>query len=511
MMLQLSYKFRIPFSLVASALLTSLALGLVISFETYRNVVQDRIGEGTRLTHALTPILIQTLKHDDIWLAYSLLHGPAISQDTPTDFGGTIMVVIDENARVFASNRPREYNTGATIEQHAGLSQELVEQIRSPPTLQPLHIKQEDKLVLASGLFSEDAYRGALLIIYPVQSIWARFYEIISDGLWVILLVLVPLTLLGLYWGRHMMAPLIQLSQCMQELRTGNVDELECRTYEGQDEIGELGRQFQQMLKDLKEKRLLEQQMIVQERLAAIGRLAASVAHEINNPVGGMLMALDTWRHRPADERNPEKLLALIERGLDQIKETVSALLVESRIETRRLEPHDIEDIHTLLTAQVLPSQAHLHWSSQLRQEIDIPASAVRQILMNLVTNAIQAIGPGESVFVNVGISDHELHIDVSDTGKAIPAEKQAHLFEPFQSYQEGGTGLGLWVTYQIVKLLHGTISVESEECMTRFSVKLPLTGPTEDIERENSDESVLSHRADRGVPHHGRVDGRAT
>ena len=498
-MRHLSYKFRIPLSLVVSALLTSLVLGLAISFETYRNIVQDRITEGSRLSHALAPVLTQALKHDDVWLAYSLLRGPALSETRQGSVAANIMILINENTTVFASNRPWEYHTGSPIKDHTPLYQDLIVQTSNHLDSTPMLIELEDQLIMASGLFSEDAYRGALIIVFPVQTFWTRFFEIVNNGLWVIGLVLIPLILLGWYWGRHMVAPLTHLSNCMIKMRTGNVDNLECRVYQGADEIGELGKQFQQMLSGLKEKHLLEQQVIAQERLAAIGRLTASVAHEINNPVGGMLVALDTWWHRSEESRDIEKLLALIERGLDQIKGTVSALLVESRVEKRQLEPHDIEDVRTLLAAQSLPPGANLFWESRVQKKINLPASAIRQILMNLVANALQAIGPDEEVIVTIELEDSNLKISVSDNGKPIPPEIQSHLFEPFLSYREGGTGLGLWITYQLVEQLHGAIEVVSESGLTRFSVKLPVDDVTENIVPINREEKKLSYCVDRG------------
>ena len=475
-MARLSYKYRIPLSLVISALLTSWALGLAISVETYRNVVHDRITEGTRLIHALSPVLTQALKHDDIWLAYSLLRGPEPHHGRLDEHNGNTLIVIDADGTIFASSAPRHFHTGDPIGAYADLYRDLFSRSRKTTGATPLRARIDDQLVLASGLYSEGAFRGALLVIYPIRTFWNRFREIIFSGAWVMLLVLIPVVILGWYWGRRMVTPLLQLSRCMAQMRTGRVEQLQCPIHQGDDEIGELGAQFQRMLAGLKEKQLLEQQMLAQERLAAIGRLTASVAHEINNPVGGMLMALDNWRRKPEDERDTDKLLGLIERGLNQIRETVSALLVESRIENRLLEPDDIEDIRTLLSSQTLPPGARLQWSSTLDRRIELPASAVRQIILNLASNAMQAITTGQHVAISIALEGDRLLLAVSDDGEPIPPERRAHLFEPFQSSRKGGTGLGLWITYQIVTQLGGAIEVESRPGLTRFSVTLQVS-----------------------------------
>ncbi len=492
----LSYRYRIPFSLVASALLTALALGLAISFETYRNIVQDRIAEGERLAHALRPVLMQALKHDDVWLAYSLLRGPG---RRPPDASDAItMVMTDEHGVVFASSHPRRFHTGEGLAAVDPALARLVAGARGQAGSRAQHALLGDRLALVRGLATEGSYRGALLIVYPVKTFWLRFREIVQEGLWVILLVLVPLILIGWYWGHYMVTPLVQLRDCMVRMRSGDLARLNCRIYQGRDEIGELGRQFQLMLQGLREKQALERQVVSQERLAAIGRLAASVAHEVNNPVGGMLLALDTWKRNRVLDADQERLLSLLERGLRQIHETVSALLVESRVENRPLTPDDIEDVHTLLQARPLPEGAELHWDSRLSDELRLPASAVRQILMNLASNAIEAIGPGQRVEVHIRMRGDTLHIEVGDDGPPIPAERMAHLFEPFHAHRPGGTGLGLWITYQIVEQLGGRIEVHSDPEWTRFSVTLPVGGSAATTDADGDEDRIL-HRADRG------------
>jgi signal transduction histidine kinase len=243
----------------------------------------------------------------------------------------------------------------------------------------------------------------------------------------------------------------------------------------GDDEIGQLGKQFQLLLNDLKGKRALEDQIMTQERLAAIGRVSAGVAHEINNPLGGLLATIDTYRHKPAEQRNVDRTLNLIERGLNQIHETVSALLVESRLETRALTERDFEDVETLLRADSAADYKTINWHSQVTRSLPLPATAVRQILLNLTLNAVQSTPRAGTVDVKIAATEGYLRLQVSNEGATIEPELLPHLFEPFYSDRIGGTGLGLWVTYQAVTQLGGEISVDSRDDHTRFDVTLPL------------------------------------
>lgn len=471
----LSYRIRIPISIMLSSLLTALALGLVISFETYRNIVQDKVSEGTRLTHALSPVLTQTLKHDDIWLAYNLLRGPEEDAFKQNQDSQTVMVLIDQDRRIFASNLPKKYRTGDQISDLHSPMKDLVDKLTDEKTTNFSQFKMDDRLVLASKLYSENAYRGTLLIFLPTETFWKRFFEILRSSFWVFLITLIPLTLIGWYWGKNMVAPLVALRNCMIKMREDdNMEKLACDLYDGPDEFGELSKQFKIMLGGLQEKKILEKKMVAQERLAAIGQLTASVAHEVNNPVGGMLVALDTWKQHPKKGQDINKLLNLMGRGLNQIKETVSALLVESRSDLRKLTPSDIEDIHTLTETYSLPKSAQMVWSSEIKEPINLPATAIRQILMNLVVNAIQAIKAGDEVKVNISLQKQSIYIDVSNTGKVISEDVIPHLFEPFSTDRKKGTGLGLWITYQLVNQLDGQIEVTSESSLTHFSVAIP-------------------------------------
>jgi signal transduction histidine kinase len=231
------------------------------------------------------------------------------------------------------------------------------------------------------------------------------------------------------------------------------------------------------MVGTLQTKSALEQQMIQSERMAALGHLAAGVAHEINNPLGGMLMAIDTLKcHSDTDPRTL-KTITLIERGLAQIKETVGALLVEARVKSRNLTPQDLDDVQTLVAPQVRRKALRITWRNGIDREVAIPASLLRQILINLLLNAIEAARQEGDVGIDIDVVDNQLRLSVSNDGRVLAAEQMKRLFEPFSSLSENGHGLGLWVTYQIVHQLGGRISARSDDGYMRFAVTIPVGG----------------------------------
>ena len=211
--------------------------------------------------------------------------------------------------------------------------------------------------------------------------------------------------------------------------------------------------------------------MLASERLAAIGRLTAGVAHEINNPLGGMLNALSTFKRYSKSDDVSKYTVPLLERGLKQIRDTVSALLVEANPRSHKLNPEDIEDVHTLLLPTLSHKNINFTWENQIKHKVDIPSTPVRQILMNLALNAINAAYKGKEVMCEIKLEDSILKIVVENEGEEIPQSKMLQLFEPFVG-DEKGNGLGLWVTYQLVLQLDGMIEVKSSEGKTRFEVE---------------------------------------
>jgi len=162
-----------------------------------------------------------------------------------------------------------------------------------------------------------------------------------------------------------------------------------------------------------------------------------------------------------------------LDRGLQQIQHAVSALLVEARLDGRPLTPADLEDVRTLAQPKSVGSGATLAWENGLAGPVPLPANLVRQLLLNLMLNAQQAVDPGGRVAVQIARARGGLQILVENSGEPIPPERLARLFEPYPSRYPDRQGLGLWVCWQIVTQLGGTI--EAQERGTRLCVHLPI------------------------------------
>ena len=166
------------------------------------------------------------------------------------------------------------------------------------------------------------------------------------------------------------------------------------------------------------------------------------------------------------------RTLDLLDRGLSQLRNTVPALLVNARLEDRMLTVQDLDDVRTLVEPEARKKGIRLAWKCPLEEPSGVPSSQIRQVLINLVLNALRATPEDERVEIGCSCDSDSLLLTVSDTGPGIPAQQREHLFEPFLD-QATGTGLGLWVSFQIVTGLGGTIEALGLRPGTRIEVRL--------------------------------------
>lgn len=235
--------------------------------------------------------------------------------------------------------------------------------------------------------------------------------------------------------------------------------------------------------RDITERKQLEKQVHNSERLASIGKLAAGVAHEINNPLGGMLNCLYNLRKGSLTSARAQEYMHFMEDGLRRVQRIVRQLLDFSQQREPELVStnlHAVLDRVLILTDHVLQAK-----QAELYKDYDdsLPPSMmdgvmIEQVIMNLVLNAIHAIQPGGRITLRTRRMDDVCEIEVEDDGCGIPAEVRPHIFDPFFTTKSTGegTGLGLSVSLGIVQRHGGEMLVESEEGKgTRFIIRLPL------------------------------------
>ncbi len=219
------------------------------------------------------------------------------------------------------------------------------------------------------------------------------------------------------------------------------------------------------------------------EHLAQIGQLAASLAHEIKNPLAGISGAIQVIRDElpPDDRRQPviREILAQINR----VDATVKDLLVYARPRPPVLRPCDLRTVVYRVLQSIREAEVMRSVPVEVRCDEPLPpvpadARQLEQLVMNLLFNAAAACRDGGSITVSIAAGERGVRLEISDTGHGMDAEVAARAFEPFFTTKARGTGLGLSICSKIVEAHGGTIALQSRPgAGTQVTVVLPQTG----------------------------------
>lgn len=262
--------------------------------------------------------------------------------------------------------------------------------------------------------------------------------------------------------------------------------------YEGDKEVATIGF-FHDLREELKIKKELEKtqvQLLQAEKMASLGKLAAGVAHQLNNPLGGITLFTKLVIEEHDLPESAQKDLQRILKDAERCRDTVKELLEFTRQTKHMMRPHDVNRALTrtlfLLENQTLFQNIAIE--KDLAEGLPMLTADIQQInhlFMNIILNAAQAMEGKGSLFLKTHLlpGGEFIGIEISDTGPGIPEEVLAHIFEPFFTTKEEGkgTGLGLSLVYGIVENHGGRISAKSRIGKgTRFIIELPVSGPTE-------------------------------
>jgi two-component system NtrC family sensor kinase len=248
------------------------------------------------------------------------------------------------------------------------------------------------------------------------------------------------------------------------------------------------------VVRDLTEQRMLRAQLIQAERMVSIGTLAAGVAHEINNPLAVILQKTG-WMQDLLDEEEFRKSenyqefrasVAKIEEHVERARKVVHNMLGYARRMEPRLEDVDVNQTINQ-TIDILENFARANTidiQTDLMDSVPIIAgdqAQLQQVILNLISNAIDAIGKDGTVSVKSRSDDSKIRVIITDTGPGIPENMQKKIFDPFFTTKSSGkgTGLGLWISYNIIEKLGGSLSLRSQAGQgAEFTITLPIVRP---------------------------------
>ena len=236
------------------------------------------------------------------------------------------------------------------------------------------------------------------------------------------------------------------------------------------------------IFQDLTELRDMEDKLKVSEKLSAIGRMAASIAHEVRNPLASMSGSIQILKNDLDVHGEDLHLMDIVLKETERLNDLVGNFLDYARPPTPRFEDVDLKDIvvDTLNLLGPVATANEITFETELPEEpviLSLDVAQMRQIIMNLVKNAADAVSTGGRVVVSVArdTSRDGSVLAVTDDGPGIPDEVLPEIFEPFMTTKDHGTGLGLAIVYQLVQIHKGTVDVSTEmKKGTTVSIHLP-------------------------------------
>jgi two-component system, NtrC family, sensor kinase len=325
--------------------------------------------------------------------------------------------------------------------------------------------------------------RGALSISIPIG--WAdTFIKTNNQTIFLLglLSVLAAATVMMMLFNRLVARPILQLARAMIVFPEQSVETLDLPVTT--DEIGSLSTNFTALCQRLS----ASQQALASagekgfraEKLAALGQLTAGIAHEINNPLAGMLNCVKSMQQEPENLDLQKRYLPLLHKGLKRIELTMRQLLNYGRVEPLQIHQVDIDmvilDCLELLGYRLRNIVVNL--DLRFNNLCCIDSEAIKQIVMNIALNATQAMPEGGHLNIASREENGSVMLTIEDSGIGIAGEILDRIFDPFFTTKEvgEGTGLGLAVTLAMVQRLNGQIDVQSEQGTgSTFIVTLPI------------------------------------
>lgn len=332
--------------------------------------------------------------------------------------------------------------------------------------------------------------------LFQIPIVWWAFRDGLTVEAWrryltfSVITALVPNLLLVLLIVRTFSRPLQRITLAAVQVTNGaygtTVEE------DSNDEIGLLAESFNQMsLKmaaDIEQLQKLNEQLVRTEKLAAVGTLAAGVAHEVNNPLASISSLVQMLQTQPDLDANTQETLRLVQSQVTRITQVTRDMLNFARVRpAARIEV----DVNSILAASLRLANfdrnfQKLHLTTKLSEntpKILLDSDQIQQVFLNLLLNARDAMPEGGEIQIETKFVKDEVVVEIADTGAGISPENLSQIFDPFFTTKPAGkgTGLGLAVCYGIITAHGGRIEVISNnEKGTKFIVGLPVNSEPE-------------------------------
>jgi signal transduction histidine kinase len=454
-----------------------LAAGLLVAISaTISQFVLNRLATDQEVNlHSLTDAyldgisaaVVQPVLRGDVWETFDALDRARVHYA-----GVAARYVIAETAdgRVLAASEPTRFPVGVALPDAVA---------RHFPTPDGILLDAADgRAWLSRTLDIEGHSIGRVLAEIDI----AALLSVRRHVFWTLLMVNGGITLafsaIAYLALKGMLRPLGTLTSYVERVREGRAEPIpEDDRYKLSAEFRRLFDRFNAMARALNEREELAAHLAAQEKLAVLGKLASGMAHEVNNPLGGMFNALDTLQRHGADPDVRESTVNLLRRAFGHIRNVVRSTLVTYRPEASALAlvSSDLDDLRVLVEPEIARKALFLDWRNALDGPIPVAAGSVRQASLNLLLNACAATPSGGAVSFESRIEGDALVIEIADTGPGLAPALADYLTREGETGVAPADGLGLWIVRRLVVDQAGAIKVSREANRTTIHVAWPI------------------------------------
>ncbi len=459
---------RVPLLVITLMMTISVIISNVVLYrlaqtqESHLRTVSQTYLDG--LDASLLPYILR----EDVWEVFDTLE-----RATPDSAGLTVVrtIVLNAVGDVIAASDPLRFPTGRPLpaEMTRALTDGELEINEAGQTARLLH-----------AVRTQGQQVGSIYTELEISGLLAERRAVLWQLIWTNTAITLALAGLG-YWAvRRMVEPVRTLGSYLDRASGGPVETIpdtELRATSG--EFRQLFERYNAMAQAANERLELTRRLAREERLASLGRLASGMAHEINNPLGGLFNALDTLKRYGERETVRRASVNLLERGLSGIRDVVRATLMTHRQPDgpRSVDRDTIDNLRYLIQPSLRRKNLMLDWRNGIDRKLQVPGRAARDATLNILLNACAASPIGGRVAFEAAYDAEFLTIEVTDQGGGMPEACRQFLED--RKTDSGplkeGDGLGLWMVCQLLQEAGGSAEVESGATGTRVRLIFPL------------------------------------